>query len=151
MRIALAAATIALGLVGAVARLHAQDRGADIVVSASGLRHERGNVRCYLFASPEGYPTRPDAAIARVVVAVTSARTARCTFVGVAPGDYAVALHHDEDGDERFDTGIFGIPMEGTAASRDARGSMGPPSFEAARITHGPSETRLEVRMQYVL
>lgn len=63
------------------------------------------------------------------------------------PGTDAVALHHDDD---RFGTGLFGIPTEGTGASRDARGSMGPPSFEDARVVHGASKLRLAVRMQSV-
>ena len=145
-----AALALTAALVVLAAPLGAQDVGSDIVVSASGLRNDRGTVRCYLFSSAEGYPTRPLSAVARDVVAVTSERTARCTFRGVAPGDYAVALHHDEDGDGLFDTGIFGIPTEGTAASRDARGSLGPPSFADARFTHAGAETRLDVRMQYV-
>lgn len=152
-RLALPAALLAALLASAalVPALRAQDAAADIVVAASGLRNDRGSVRCYLFASAGGYPTRPASAVARAVVAPAADRTARCAFPAVAPGEYAVALHHDEDGDGQFDTGIFGIPSEGTAASRDARGSMGPPRYEDARITHGTIETRLEVRMQYVL
>jgi uncharacterized protein (DUF2141 family) len=153
------AAALALAALAVPAVLAAQEAaptpdapaaGSDIVVSATGLRNDSGSLRCYLFASAEGFPTRPASAIARDVTPLTGGRAGRCAFRNVAPGIYAVAIHHDEDGDGRFDTGIFGIPTEGTAASRDARGSMGPPSFDAARITHGPAPTRLDVRMQYV-
>lgn len=124
--------------------------GANIVVESEGFRSSNGRLRCALFASAEGYPTRPAAALRQSTVLITAGRTARCTFTNVPPGEYALALHHDEDGDGQMDTGLFGIPTEGAAASNDARGSFGPPSFEAARFAHGATNTAMTVHMGYV-
>jgi uncharacterized protein (DUF2141 family) len=143
----LVAASLALLLSSALARAQT---GATIAVTASDFRSANGNLRCYLFASREGYPTEPRRAAATVVAPIGADRTARCVFEAVAPGTYALALHHDEDADGEMDTGIFGIPTEGTGASRDARGSMGPPSFESAQFVHVERETTLRVRMAYV-
>lgn len=124
--------------------------GTAIVVTASDFRSASGNLRCYLFASREGYPTAPRQAALTVVAPIAPDRTGSCRFDSVAPGTYALALHHDEDADGEMDTGIFGIPTEGTGASRDARGSMGPPSFESAQFVHLERQTTLRVRMAYV-
>lgn len=135
------------------APLRAQDApaaGAPIVVELSGMHSDRGRMRCFLFASSEGYPTRPARARARVIVGITAARTARCTFGDVPPGDYAIAVHHDEDDDGEMDTGIFGIPTEGTGASNDARGSFGPPSFASARFRHGSERDVQVIHVSYV-
>ena len=45
-------------------------------------------------------------------VAVTD-REARVVFRGLAEGQYAVALFHDQNGNGEFDTGLFGPPVEG--------------------------------------
>ncbi|MDR0756381.1 MAG: DUF2141 domain-containing protein [Tannerella sp.] len=49
---------------------------------------------------------------------------------GVEPGEYAVSVMHDENGNNKLDTGTFGIPTEKTGFSNNARGQMGPPSFK---------------------
>ncbi len=135
-------------------RLHAQDAGPAsppdrIVVDASGFRSDRGHVRCALYASADDFPRHAERAVASVSATIRGAR-AVCAFLGVAPGTYAVSLHHDEDDEGDFDTGIFGIPTEGVGASRDARGSMGPPSFRDAQFEFAGGELELRVRMQYV-
>jgi uncharacterized protein (DUF2141 family) len=53
----------------------------------------------------------------------------------LAPGDYAVALFQDVNGNGKLDTMIFGIPSEPTGFSNDAEGSFGPPKYEAARFS----------------
>jgi len=51
---------------------------------------------------------------------------------GLQPGRYAIKSFHDIDGDGRMGTNPFGIPTEPFAFSNNARGSMGPASWEAA-------------------
>lgn len=152
----LAIALVALGALLVTRELSAQDAGAPapsavsrIVVDATGFRNDHGHVRCSLFSRAEDFPAHPERAVARTGATITGGR-ARCVFDDVAPGTYAIALHHDEDDDQQFDTGIFGIPTEGVGASRDAHGSMGPPSFRDAQIEFTGGELRLRVSMQYV-
>jgi len=131
------------------AQLDGGPRGT-LVVDVRDLRSDGGSVRCSLYASRDGYPTEASRAVARAE-GRPHARQARCTFENVAPGSYAVSVHHDEDGDGVFDTGIFGIPLEGVGASRDAHGTMGPPSFEDARIDVPAGETRIVVHVTHAL
>lgn len=51
-------------------------------------------------------------------------------FKDLNAGTYAVQYYHDENNNEKMDTGTFGIPLEGYGFSNDARGFMGPPDFE---------------------
>jgi len=136
---------VTLGLSGAIA---AQTSMARLVVEIGGLRNDGGRLGCLLFASREGFPSEPTRAVGQAN-ATPRARRGQCVFENVTPGTYAVAVHHDEDGDGVFDTGIFGIPLEGVGASRDAHGTMGPPSFEDARIDVPAGETHIAVHMAY--
>ncbi|MDR2086592.1 MAG: DUF2141 domain-containing protein, partial [Dysgonamonadaceae bacterium] len=47
-----------------------------------------------------------------------------------AHGDYAVSIFHDENDNYKLDTGMFGIPVEKTGFSNNAKGVMGPPKFK---------------------
>ncbi len=136
---------LSLLIVGVVS---AQAASARLVVSISEMRNDRGSVRCMLFTSATGFPTER-ARAAAVVSATPHGGRAECVFENVAPGAVAIAVHHDEDGEGDFDTGIFGIPTEGVGASRDAHGTMGPPSFDDARITLVAGENRTRVHVVY--
>lgn len=58
----------------------------------------------------------------------------RASFDSLAPGRYAISLFQDENGNGILDRKMFGIPAEPYGFSNDAKGSFGPPTFEAAGI-----------------
>jgi uncharacterized protein (DUF2141 family) len=58
---------------------------------------------------------------------------AKCEFK-LPTGTYAVSIFHDENDNQKFDTGWFGIPIEDYGTSNNAKGFMGPPKFEDAKI-----------------
>jgi uncharacterized protein (DUF2141 family) len=50
--------------------------------------------------------------------------------MAIPKGDYAISVFHDLNGNGVLDTHLFGIPKEPYGFSNNARGTMGPPSFE---------------------
>jgi uncharacterized protein (DUF2141 family) len=122
---------------------------ADAVVEVivTGLASQGATMNCALFSTPQGFP-EPRTSIAKVTAAVSEGR-AVCRFSGVRPGSYAVAAFEDRNGNGALDTNLFGMPTEGVAFSRDARGRLGPPNFEDASFVHGPEATRLQLRAVY--
>lgn len=48
------------------------------------------------------------------------------------PGTYAIKLFLDLNGNGKIDTNFLGIPKEPYGFSNNAKGSLGPPAFEAA-------------------
>ena len=119
-----------------------------LVVEVEGLKDEKGKLHASLYASEEGFPTKPEKALRHVDVPII-AGMARVVFEGLTPGGYAVAAYHDENGDGKLDTGFLGIPTEGLASSNDAKGFMGPPSFEKAKVEVGPGNTRIVLKISY--
>ena len=61
-------------------------------------------------------------------------------------GTYAIGIFHDANLNNRLDNFFFGIPKEQYGFSNNARGFMGPPSFEDAAFTVG-GVTELRIRL----
>lgn len=71
-------------------------------------------------------------------------------FENLPSGQYAVAILHDENGNDRLDR-FAGIPREGIGFSRNPRFSFGPPAFSAASFALGTAAERQTIRMRYFL
>jgi uncharacterized protein (DUF2141 family) len=68
-------------------------------------------------------------------------------FDRLEPGTYAVIVFHDLDGDGRLTMNPFGVPTEPFAFSNNARGNMGPASWEQASFTVRADTTHsIEIR-----
>jgi uncharacterized protein (DUF2141 family) len=107
--------------------------GHTITVHASTLRTAKGSLRCRLYSRGDGFPGKPPFDAEQAVPA--AGRTATCTFPGVAPGKYAVALFHDENDNGKLDTNFVGIPLEGVGVSNNRLRSFGPPTWDDAKFT----------------
>lgn len=112
------------------------------------LRLNNGQVGCMLYNSANGFPTNPSAAAQKRWCPISN-KTSTCAFDPIPAGTYAVACFHDENGNGKLDTGLFGIPTEGTVVSNHAKGFMGPPSFDKARFSFSGSATTMDLRMGY--
>jgi uncharacterized protein (DUF2141 family) len=118
-----------------------------ITVAVEGLRNDQGVVRCGLFNSPNGF-REPGKEFKGAEAKILGGK-ANCVFTDVPPGTYAVALFHAEHNEARLETGMFGIPKQGYGFSRDAKGSMGPPSFNAAAYAYQGGSSTWMVKVQY--
>ena len=80
-----------------------------------------------------------------------AAKAGDLVFAGLAPGEYAIAAFHDEDRDGDLNTNLLGMPTEGYGFSNEARGTFGPPGFDAAAFTIKAGENRpaVTVRLGY--
>ena len=62
------------------------------------------------------------------------------------PGTYAIGIFHDANLNNRLDNYFFGVPREQYGFSNNARGFMGPPSFEdAAFSVEGKTEISINL------
>jgi uncharacterized protein (DUF2141 family) len=117
-------------------------------VRVVSLRNDHGQVGCLLFASDRGYPKDPNAAIQRRWCSIQGAESV-CRFDPIAAGTYALACFHDENKNGKLDTNFLGIPNEGTVASNQAKGFMGPPHFNDAKFSFSGAATELRLRISY--
>ena len=120
-----------------------------IHVDIYGLRSDRGQVLCALFASAADFPKRPEKAVAHDRSTISNGH-ATCQFENIPSGAYAVSVFHDENSNGKLDTNFMGIPREGVGASNNAKGHFGPPKFSAAAFQHSASPTTLKITINYL-
>ena len=114
----------------------------------TNLRNRDGLIQICVTRDPAHFPDCTGDRTARH--GTVPATTETIVIDGLAPGRYAVAAVHDENGNGRLDT-FIGMPREGFAFSRDAPVRFGPPSFDDAVVQLAPGTARVTIRMRYLL
>jgi len=89
-----------------------------------------GSVMVALFGSEAAY--NGGGPVAQAAIPASGPVVAR--FENLPAGDYAMRAFHDLNGNGQMDTNPFGMPTEPYAFSNNARGNMGPASWERARF-----------------
>ena len=136
-----AVALCAVALLGlAASPAHAGD-GTTVRFVIKDLDSTKGRVLCGLYANEDKWLS-PDYYMG-VEGKPRSDGKAVCVFHDVPPGVYAISAFHDEDDDQEFDRGLFGIPKEDYCASNDAYRRFGPPSWEDAIFRVGDKPVRM--------
>ncbi|QIG78980.1 DUF2141 domain-containing protein [Stakelama tenebrarum] len=113
----------------------AQPAGATLTIHFEGITRAEGKVMVAVFDA-DGWNGGAPVGVAMVDAAIGGVDA---TVSGLAPGRYAVRAFQDVDGDMKFGTNPFGMPIEPFGFSNDAIGAGGPPSFEDAAFTVGDS------------
>ncbi len=115
---------------------------ADINLSVVGLENSKGQLIIYLYDSEDAFPTKPELAVKTMYQKISNNK-ANVKIEGIDKGKYAIAVVHDEDNDSELDRNFIGMPSEDVAASNDAKGSFGPPSFDDAAFLLGEKNVEL--------
>ena len=122
----------------------------EVVITVTDLRSTKGVVRACMTTREDIFPKCiKDPGSHRTVVPAGEKVVIR--FAGVKPGDYAIALLHDENDNGKADRALGMMPKEGYGFSRDAPVKMAPPKFEDAVFSQGEGATRMTIRMRYFL
>ena len=138
MRI-LIAALICLGLcLPAVA----QEGEVMLRVVIEGAQAGEGQILLSLFDSEAAFLRNP---AEEESLAIDEAGSAAYTFVGLAPGIYAVSAVYDRNSNNELDTNFLGIPREPVGVSNNPRARFGPPSFSDARFEIAAEDVEITI------
>ena len=119
-----------------------------VEVSVTGLRSTKGQVLVCLTTNRKAFPDcSKDAGSVRL--AVKAAEAGNFAVRAPAAGTYAIAVVHDENGNNKLDKAIF-LPKEGFGFSRNPTITVGPPSFKSASFAVS-GDMRQSIKMKYML
>ncbi|MES2443597.1 MAG: DUF2141 domain-containing protein [Pseudomonadota bacterium] len=117
-------------------------------VEITQLRSGKGVLRLCLTTDPNDFPDCRSGANA--IRRTVPAGSPHVRFDGLAPGTYALAVIHDENGNAKLDT-FAGIPREGFGFSRNPAIGFGPPGFKSAGFAVNGDAATQQVRIRYLL
>ncbi|MFO7993837.1 MAG: DUF2141 domain-containing protein [Marinobacter sp.] len=127
----------------------AQSSCPGIHVNIPNIENSAGTVACALFESPEGFPAEFLTSATHIMMMKIRDTKARCSFLDIPPGTYALAVIHDENMDGKLNTNFLGVPTEGFGFSSGAEAGMSAPSFEAASFSYDGENLDLTIRLNY--
>lgn len=134
----------AIGLCAAAGSTPAS--AAEVVVRVSGIAASAGEIGCALFAPGPAFPM--DTSGAWRVFARADTGGVSCRFDDVAPGQWAVSVSHDLNGNRKVDTNLLGMPTEAWGVSNNVRPTLRAPRFDEAAFTvTGDAPVQLEVKV----
>lgn len=119
----------------------------DLTVVAQGVRNDDGSVGFIVFDSKHGWPRDYGLSFVRQGVPARPGDV-EVVFPTVPPGEYAIVVTHDENGNKRLDRSPSGRPIEGWGMSNNPKGRLQTPAFSKAAVQVACGD-RIEIRMQY--
>ena len=119
-----------------------------ISVAVDGIRSGSGLVAITLYAdNPRKFLVRNGSLYVGRVPAHAGTTTG-CIYVP-APGVYAIAIYHDEDGDQVFNRTGIGLPAEGYGFTNNPSTLAGLPKFQSVRLAIPRSGLLTRVHLKY--
>jgi uncharacterized protein (DUF2141 family) len=120
-----------------------------LAVKFEGLRSAKGMIRACLTRDPKLF-LHCERDPAAFKASVAAGPNARMDFANVPPGDYVLAVIHDENSNNKVDT-FVGIPREGVGFSHNPAMSFGPPKWDGAKFHMASGANEQHVKLKYFL
>ena len=126
----------------------AADQSGNLNLTVSNAHNNNGVIRVAVYSSKDAYAADKqntgDGAFRKEAVELKNG-SAQCTFKDLPFGQYAIKVYHDEDNSGKFYTGAFGIPKVQYGFSNNAKGVMGPASFNKAMFDLRNPDTSMTI------
>lgn len=121
-----------------------------LTLQLTDLRNHQGVICVVLFDSSEGFPSDSDKAVRSGCFSIDEV-PCELRFENLPFGQYAAAVHHDENMDGKLNCNALGIPKEGIGFSGNPRIWKGAPPFQKAAFEFAPDSTIVTITMKYLL
>jgi uncharacterized protein (DUF2141 family) len=120
-----------------------------LTVEIDGLKNRNGQVCLSVFSSSRGFPNQDKEAIQSQCTSITD-MPVRVTFKDLQPGNYAVAVLHDANADNKANRNFFGVPIEGFGFSRNPAIRTRAPKFGESVFLVAGVNTDVQIQLQYL-
>lgn len=116
---------------------------ADLRVKVDGVTQATGTLSAMLLNSAEAWDGKSEPVSGRRAD-ITATGSIELVFDDLAPGEYAVRVMHDDNGNGQLDRNVVGMPTEGYGFSNNPR-VMRAATFEEARFTVPAAGTSIQI------
>ncbi|TAE26686.1 MAG: DUF2141 domain-containing protein [Cytophagales bacterium] len=119
-------------------------QNATLTITVQNVRTKTGSVRIALMKDCGKFP---DCKPVQTAIMDASNGSFQKSFT-LEPGDYAVAVFHDINANDKLDTKLFGIPKEPYGFSNNFRPRLSAPKFSDCRISVGAGTKAISIRVE---
>lgn len=133
----------ALSLFASLSTPPASPKKISLTVDIQDLRVSKGAIYVALFRSANDFPEGKPADSKKVNA---GGKSVQAQF-SVEPGDYAIAVYHDENGNGKMDKRMFGIPKEPYGFSNNFKPVMSAPKFGDCKFSVGDSGKAISIKL----
>ncbi|MFO0671952.1 MAG: DUF2141 domain-containing protein [Polyangiaceae bacterium] len=109
-----------------------------VLVNVGTFRNQKGALGCRLYRGAAGFPEASTGTVEKRVP-ITAGVTG-CAFENVAPGVYAISVMHDENGNQKLDKNLFGVPTEGYGVSNNHTHALSSPTWDESKFVVEPGK-----------
>ncbi len=114
----------------------------EIHLQITNTRSEQGVIRILIFKDSEGFPEERSKAFQALSIPILELEK-KNSIEDLPPGEYALSIFHDEDGDGKIRKSPVGYPLEKYGFSNNPKILFSVPSFEKCVIQIEKGETKL--------
>jgi uncharacterized protein (DUF2141 family) len=118
---------------------------ASLNVTVTDLAVNSGTIEVSLFDNSEAFLVTP---FLQTGGEVTEDGKFFASFSGIAEGEYAIVVVHDENGNGIYDTGFLGFGAERLGYSNNVRSFLGRPDFDDTKFLLNSGLTEIEIKLQ---
>ena len=118
-------------------------------IHVDGLRNSTGVVGSVIFASPDGWPEDTAKSVHHWPTEIPPGKHEATATWDLPPGNFGVAVIHDENRNRRLDRNFIGIPKEGFGFANNPHVGLSAPPFNAAIVHVTCPVTEINVHMIY--
>ena len=113
-------------------------------VEVQGVKSSLGNINVAVYNRSHGFLEFEK--VFKIDRIATQEATTNFKIMDLPNGEYAVAIFHDENGNDKLDTNWLGIPKESVAFSNAKIKTFGPPSYKECAFNLNRD---LDLKMQF--
>jgi uncharacterized protein (DUF2141 family) len=117
-------------------------------IAVTEIRNEKGDIRVALFQQEDGFPNDHKKAFYAGTFDIEGIQL-NFTIEDLPYGEYALAILHDENGNEKMDFNFLRMPKEGYGVSNNVTRSLGPPKFKDAKFILSSENMQMEIALNY--
>jgi uncharacterized protein (DUF2141 family) len=132
----------------------------ELRITVEGIRSSQGTILIGLYDSfktfnraiklsdKDGFLNDPSR-FAAVALRANAAMKSAVVLTNLDPGQYAIILFHDENGNGKLDKNALGVPTEPYGFSNNVQGFLGPPAFKKAVMQITTSDKAVCIALIY--
>lgn len=136
---------ILLGLLSPLQMYAQSNETARVRITVEGVAGNEGFIRIALFSSKASFPDQKP--FKTYSHSLKASEKVEVTFESIPFGEYAVAVYHDKNGNNKLDTNFVGIPKEPYGFSNNHNPKLSAPDYDKAKVEIRQAVQTLSVRV----